>query len=870
MKLLIKIRFLLIIIICIVAFIPNDAVAGIFDPPTTDKSIEYLAAIFGGKIGGLQLGVSTDSSGFFGSLFQVFNGIILAVAMVVLTYVSSVSIIHTAHEGEVMGKKWSSIWIPLRSSVGLLLLAPIPGSGYSLIQVTVMWIILNGIGAADRIWNLVLDNLSQGISTSTAIQLQDADTQTLKTNGKNLAVGMLKSLVCMKLVTNGADAAASIEAPFRPYYTTPVGGSGTPLAGYLNFGANDPITKDRQNICGSIAITVDVGNLNGFTLTPAQQNALLGYAYAVKQEALNSMISIITPIANDIADSGSGVSSFPSGYSNGILYNAVLSYVTSMSKLNQSEAGLAVGGTPTQNQVAPIDDLRKAGWILAGSSYILFTKKQQQNLMSTATASMTSACPLINNGGVDSNKLKSAALGPMLTTATFQPYSSALTDNKILGLFYDQSGANTNGYFYPMTDRWLYLLALIGFGIMLPIIAFNEGGIAAFAAIINLQPQEPLIAIGNAGGIFMRVAEGLWAALLAASVLITLGTSVMSCASPLGYATTAGLMMIIPLLTSLTGGLWTIGATMAFYLPLVPLMIFSTTALSWFISVIESIVAAPIVSLGLIMPAQEEIGAIKPALGMIASIFLRPMLMLIGLVFASSLFKMSIMMVSEGFKNGLNYLGGAENGFSMFSWIAMLGLYLGFAVTLVNKCYSLIHHLPDKILSWIGVSGEQTDVSAVKEAKGGMDKGSQGFTQAASGVAKGAQDQTMGQLNKKQNAGRGGPAGGGDGGGGDGGGGKPDGGDKPAGADKPAGGIDPSAATDLGGGAAPPAGGMPGGGGGSMLGSAGGGGGAASSGTAATAMQGAESGAALGPEGAAAGAAGAVALEQTKGKGKSK
>ena len=891
MRLLIKIRFLLIIIICIVAFIPNDAVAGIFDPPTTDKSIEYLAAIFGGKIGGLQLGISTESSGFLGSLFQVFNGIILAVAMVILTYVSSVSIIHTAHQGEVMGKKWSSIWIPLRSSVGLLLLAPIPGSGYSLIQVTVMWIILNGIGAADRIWNLVLDNLSQGISTSIATQIQNSDTQALKSNGKNLAIGMLKSLVCMRLVTNGVDAAASIEAPFGPYFTTPSGGNGSPLAGYLNFGANDPITKDRQNICGSVGITVGKENLSGFSLTTAQQNAVLEYAYAVKREALTSMISIISPIANDIADSGSSISSFPSGYSNGILYNAVLSYVTSMSKLNQSEVGIAVGASPQQNKIgAPIDDLRKAGWILAGASYILFTKKQQQNLMSTATVAMTPSCPLINNNNVDANKLKSATLGPMLTVNTFQPYSSALSDGNVLGLFNDQSGANTNGNFSVNIDRWLYLIAaVLSVGLMLPAIGFCEGGIAVLNSVVNLQSPEPLISIAFIGGTLMKVAEMLWAALLGLGFLATLLTSVMSCASPLGYATSAILTMIIPLLTSLTTLAWTIGATMAFYLPLTPLMIFSTVALSWFISVIESIVAAPIVSLGLIMPAEEEIGAIKPALGMITNIFLRPMLMLIGLIFASSLFRMCILMVSEGFKNGLTYLSDAENGFSMFSWLPMLGLYLGFITALVNKCYSLIYHLPDKVLSWIGGPGEQTDISAVKEAKGGMDKGTEMGKGIGEAHAKKGEELLKNAGNKAQNAGRGGPAGGGAPGGGAPGGGAPGGG--APGGGSPDGGAS-AAATDLGG--AMPAGGGASGGGASGGGASGGGAGAAATdlgggmpaggggaanklagatgdggskastaGTAAKAVQGGKTGAALGgPAGGAIGATGAIVADQ--------
>ncbi len=69
--------------------------------------------------------------------------------------------LNTANEGEFLGKKWSSIWIPVRSSIGIFLLLP-RASGYSTIQVLMMWIIIQGVGLADSVWNSALDYLANG------------------------------------------------------------------------------------------------------------------------------------------------------------------------------------------------------------------------------------------------------------------------------------------------------------------------------------------------------------------------------------------------------------------------------------------------------------------------------------------------------------------------------------------------------------------------------------------------------------------------------------------------------------------------------------------------------------------------------------
>lgn len=133
----------------------NNALS--FAPPPSDVSVMFLNNLFG-VVDGVLAG---SGSQMFGTMMKVFNSAVLALGSIISTYVLLLGTMHTAHEGEFLGKKWSSILIPVRTTIGLSLLIP-KTSGYCLIQVFFVWVVIQGIGAADKIWDAALDYLSQG------------------------------------------------------------------------------------------------------------------------------------------------------------------------------------------------------------------------------------------------------------------------------------------------------------------------------------------------------------------------------------------------------------------------------------------------------------------------------------------------------------------------------------------------------------------------------------------------------------------------------------------------------------------------------------------------------------------------------------
>lgn len=128
-----------------------------FAPPASDYSMVFLGNIFG-VVDGVLHGTSSQ---IMGTMFSVFNSAVLALGGMVIMYTLMVSTMNTAHEGQMLGQKWSSIWIPVRSTLGLALLMP-KASGYCMMQIFVMWVVTQGIGAADKVWEAALSYLNRG------------------------------------------------------------------------------------------------------------------------------------------------------------------------------------------------------------------------------------------------------------------------------------------------------------------------------------------------------------------------------------------------------------------------------------------------------------------------------------------------------------------------------------------------------------------------------------------------------------------------------------------------------------------------------------------------------------------------------------
>ena len=266
---------------------PNASAQFSFAPPASDQSLVYLANIFG-VVDGVLAG---SGSQIFGRMMGVFNTGVLAFSSIISTYILIVGTINTAHEGEFLGKQWSSIMVPLRITISMALLIP-KASGYCMIQVFFMWVVIQGVGAADKIWNAALSYLNQG---GQLIQ-QQISTAEISSNGSGSekdivyvgAAKMLSGIVCMyglqqwianlqKNCTNSDKTSIICKNPLPDLLGTTDPLNATPANGVMSLDMPTTSISDYKfldGVCGTIKWkTIPAGALNGSVITSGSADA---------------------------------------------------------------------------------------------------------------------------------------------------------------------------------------------------------------------------------------------------------------------------------------------------------------------------------------------------------------------------------------------------------------------------------------------------------------------------------------------------------------------------------------------------------------------------------------------------------------------
>ena len=275
--------FSFLLMICPILVFADDTVS--FTPPTSDYSVGWLADIFG-IVDGVLHGTGSQ---IVGSMFSVFNAAVMALGGIIISYTMLVSTMNTAHEGEMLGKKWSSIWVPVRATAGFALLVP-KASGYCLLQVFVMWVVVQGVGAADKLWSEALGYLNRG---GVIIQSQQDPTASMiggtasdqLTDG---AITMLSGQVCM----------LAIEKLLKNKYAEYKNSNGAAGSGKCseNLGGNDALRdfcaagpvpsfsdtldfkteNDKQSTAGSSSASLWMPNFDTSSIFYNQLNGICG------------------------------------------------------------------------------------------------------------------------------------------------------------------------------------------------------------------------------------------------------------------------------------------------------------------------------------------------------------------------------------------------------------------------------------------------------------------------------------------------------------------------------------------------------------------------------------------------------------------
>lgn len=824
----------------------------VFTLASNDQSMFYLSQIFGSIGSALpppQGQVLTIN--IIGAMFKTFNTMALVLGAFVIVYTTIVGLLATAHEGEFMGKKWSGLWVPLRTVFGIAALYPMPG-GYSVIQMIMMWCIVQGVGAADSLWTTAL----------TYTQIMGSPYATVQVNGmqtKQAMSSLFQGLVCqaeaLKCKSGDNQCTTSLQLPGKVpmYYCTDSNNANTPfctaygiwdmadgatqtynnpnkISGY-NLGPSQsarPGSQPQSGQCGYMeycnsnatcpgsdsksriacaactaqlqALQTIVGGASGSFggamdqphsglggVAQAFANADYDYLAFMNGEATDStntpqwLISYCgqkqIPQSNccttsnpvtyswkngqlvQNANSCSVITAFDSAYSSGSSnpdqnnantsdnaikfgywpYNiqTLLNAAASTSSSNNSNtldpiaaatsyynatitnAVTTALATEMQSQGSSLSSwqqqAQQVGWLYAGSFYYQMANTNKNDL-STPYLAVNTSDPSTPNGTYD----VSGAMGKYRNN-----YDAASTLMTIM------SKANQTPD--PTTASMPTGASKLSDGLKA-----SASEIGSYMNTLTGQQTNPLASMQSFGENILIAAQTLYAVFLTVSVALSMaGISVFALGTGVSaWAPIQALLLsTIPLILAFCGLMIGFGGMLAVYTPLIPFIVFTMAALGWFIGVIEAMVAAPLVAIGILSPGgqHEILGRAEPALMLLLNTMLRPSLMIFGMIFAMLLATVGIGVVNNTFQNVISNVFNNGTALGPAELIFVLAAYTFLCITVLNKCFSLIHLIPERVITWIGGHAVQYGEG---EALGEVKRGTEAAGSAYQGMLK--------------------------------------------------------------------------------------------------------------------------------------
>jgi len=670
-----------------------------FSPPAGDTSVDFMREVFGSIVGMISSGGNLQTGqadGVLGSMMKVFNSAVLFLGMLFVGYTTVKGTVDSAHDGEILGKKMSSIWIPLRTVGGTALLLPL-GSGYSLIQIGILWLALQGIGVADAVWKAAIEQINRDNMIS----------RPMIPDSRPLAANILKFEVCAAAMNKQfQDSGRSTRIQpasanqvltntgevlnYDVFDAVPAVGAYTTTQNFSN--AQYTVTsyqwKANDNsylnpvVCGGISWKQSWEASAGNSNTKVIKAPIM----AAHAQAVQSMIQELQPVAAQIVAGQKPAT--------GAVDRAANNYENAL----RNAAKNAVSQTNDRARSDFLQAAKDGGWIFAGTWYNHIVK------MNDVMQSTLNGLPTSEPIDITDKETKDALQTYQDAMAAADEY----TRNRVEGIrqvYYNQTDVRA-----PQQGEgaWEYVRKLIS---------------APFMGAINLMTQSiagsnlnHMSQMKSFGDTIVGTGEALLATMAAATG--TANSAAAKATVGLAFDVGAVIQFLSGLVTTLTIALFFFGAVLSTYVPMIPFITWMTSVVNWFVLALESVIAGPLFAVAHVHPdGDDAVGKAGHGYMMTLSLVMRPSLMLFGLIGGMLLTQPVVGLINIAF---MTVVAGvqADSTTGIVSFFAYVAIYVTVMTTVVHIVFSLIHWIPDNILRWLGAHA-----GGISSAEGAGDKG---------------------------------------------------------------------------------------------------------------------------------------------------
>lgn len=667
-----------------------DAGAGLhaFSPPPGDVSVDFLRQVFGSILDGMKAGagVADGQQTVIGALMGVFNLAVLFLAMVFAIYTTVKGTIDSAHDGVLLGNKMSEVWVPIRTVGGTALLLP-HASGFSLIQMAVLWLALQGVGVADAGWTAVMDKLAVN-GTLGHVNIADA---------RPLAANILRAEVCMAAMNLQFEAEGrKTRIAILPLQDVGLGIDGAKAVRW-RWGSLDYV---NPAVCGAVSWVPSKADADTRDMTKvARQPILDAHLNAVWQ-----MVNDLRPIAQQIVAGQrpalGGVDTAAARYEDTVAV----------------AAKAAVDASPDKARESFLAQAQDGGWVLAGT---WFNHMARLNDAIQAAANTVPASTPVRIDDVEAKQSLVAFHWVIDATDEYlknrgdaprRSYEIEVEDSKSMR---------------TADDVWRVL--------SIPAMSALDS-ITHRIAGANLSPLTQLRAIGNdviTAGFAIKAAMFALAGFAGGRLSDwTVGNV---------FSVSEALRTIHGTVEWVSSSLWALGIVLAYYLPAVPAIWWVMGVVRWLASVAEAVLAAPLMAAMHVHPGGDDlVGRAGPGYMLILAMTIQPMLLLAGFILAVLMTYPAGALVNMMFLSMVAGSAGAT-GVGIVGLVAWTALYVVMMVVAMQACFALISAVPDNVMRYVGSQAGAQNIGT--QGDHGVTRLETGAGGAGSGAAKGGTDQ---------------------------------------------------------------------------------------------------------------------------------
>lgn len=645
----------------------------LFTPPAGDISVDFLRQIFGASDDGIGIG---GGGTVIAAAMGVFNEAVLLLAMLFIIYTTVKGTIDSAHDGEILGRKMSEIWVPIRTVGGTAFLLPL-ASGFSLIQMAVLWLAMQGVGVADLAWQTAMGQFAK-TGTLGRVSIPDA---------RPLAANIMRAETCMAVMNRHYADTGQIR---RIEAVTPPARDQLRNAYYATVDFRWQSTTQAPGspaVCGAI----EWKESDQTALTADATHAARGAIWMAHKNAVAVMIAELRPVATQIAAFGRPTP--------GAVDLAAKRYGDAIAVA----ARQAIVASPDKAQLSFLEHAANGGWILTGT---WFNHMVRLNDTIQATTNML---PVSKPIRIESLEVNEALISYRDAMASMDEY---LLDRSKAPADSYQAELENSSLIRSADDVWR-LLSIPAMSAMQAITEQISGG--------NTSPLTQLSATGHSiinAGVVIKAAMFTIAGFA--------GSKLSSWTAGLVFDVSEALKTISGTVEFASSTLWALGAVLAYYLPAIPTIWWLVGCIRWMASVAEGVLAAPLMAAMHLHPGGDDlVGRAGPGYMLILAMVIQPVLLVLGFILAAAMTYPAGQLVNMMF---LGLVSGASEGsvVGLVGLIAWCCLYVVMMVVAMHTCFGLISAVPDNVMRYVG---SQAGAQGI-----GQQEGEKGFNKLESGT----------------------------------------------------------------------------------------------------------------------------------------